>query len=537
MRNIRMMAITAIAVTVAVSAWAADGVWYVDKDNESGVQDGLSWQTAFTTVQPAIDAAYLAGGGEVWVGEGVYDEERQPLIDPAAPKEESNIFDGGSLYMREGVDLYGGFVGDETSRDPRDPAAHETVLDGSTAFAGDNAWHVVYCPVSIAIDGLTIRGGDANLSGSGPRRQDGAGLLLWGADGAVVSRCLFTENKARGVGGGIYGQPGCIIEDCTFTNNWGGVGGGVLLCGAHVRRCTFIGNTGAGGAIATRYVMAAVPSGIEVNQGGTVSQCLFVGNQGRGAGGAIWISDGTQSHPAEMTIDNCVFWGNKTDSIWAEGGAIYVRGGDPCDFCGTDTYVNIINCTFYGNDAGERGKGGALYCVPERYSHVYMWNSVLWNNMPEQQADEMTGVNVYENCLIQGIVSPEHAIFSDDPLFVDPDNGDFRLENGSPCIDSGTASLDEHTAEYGWPVPIAAPAKDIDGVPRPIGAGFDLGAYEYLEPDADGDGVTNAVDVQLVINAALGVAPPGTDADVSGDGKVDAVDVQIVINAALGLYG
>ena len=54
--------------------------------------------------------------------------------------------------------------------------------------------------------------------------------------------------------------------------------------------------------------------------------------------------------------------------------------------------------------------------------------------------------------------------------------------------------------------------------------------------DVDGDGVVNAVDVQLVINAALGIAiNPAFKPDINGDGVVNAIDVQLVINAALGI--
>jgi hypothetical protein len=46
-------------------------------------------------------------------------------------------------------------------------------------------------------------------------------------------------------------------------------------------------------------------------------------------------------------------------------------------------------------------------------------------------------------------------------------------------------------------------------------------------------GVTNVADVQLMINEALGKAPPVDD--LVGNGVVNVADVQIVINAALGL--
>jgi len=61
----------------------------------------------------------------------------------------------------------------------------------------------------------------------------------------------------------------------------------------------------------------------------------------------------------------------------------------------------------------------------------------------------------------------------------------------------------------------------------------------YLPPsgvDIDRNGVVNAVDIQLVINAVLGLSlQPWMDADVSNSGTASAEDVQLVINAALGI--
>src|SRR5262249_39028457 len=54
-----------------------------------------------------------------------------------------------------------------------------------------------------------------------------------------------------------------------------------------------------------------------------------------------------------------------------------------------------------------------------------------------------------------------------DPLFADAAAGDFRPVAGSPAIDMG---LD---------LSADGVSSDIDGVPRPQGAGFDIGAFEY----------------------------------------------------------
>lgn len=51
--------------------------------------------------------------------------------------------------------------------------------------------------------------------------------------------------------------------------------------------------------------------------------------------------------------------------------------------------------------------------------------------------------------------------------------------------------------------------------------------------DVNNSGRVDAIDVQFVINAALGLIP-GAAYDVDGSGRVDAIDVQLVISAALG---
>ncbi len=62
---------------------------------------------------------------------------------------------------------------------------------------------------------------------------------------------------------------------------------------------------------------------------------------------------------------------------------------------------------------------------------------------------------------------------------------------------------------------------------------------ELLPGDVNNDGVVNAQDIQIVINAVLGLPLPdgvtGDDTDVTGSGVTNAQDIQFVINTVLGI--
>jgi len=331
----------------SASAWA--GVWYVDRDNAAGPWDGTTWQKAFRTIQEGIDVAFVAGGGEVWVAEGMYGEART-----APNSDESGVLTG-ALVMKQGVDLYGGFAGTETSREQRDWETHVTTIDGSTARAGSVAYHVVCGANNATLDGFTITGGNAN----GPffPLYFGGGMYI-STVSPTVSNCTFTGNSASETGGGMYnsGDP-CspTVTNCTFTGNSAGVnGGGMGNDGSPtVSDCTFTGNSagdsgggmcnGGGSPIITNCEF----SGNSAHWGGAmfnqqcpavVTGCRFTGNSAEQQGGGI------SSTISSFTVTDCTFMRNSA----AQGGGMCTGGS--CS-------ASIANCTFEENSAGSSGGG------------------------------------------------------------------------------------------------------------------------------------------------------------------------------------
>jgi len=107
-----------------------DPVIYVKADAE-GFRNGSSWADAYTTIQPALTRARAGFGSELWVAEGVYNP--------------SKYITRTRLRLLDGVQIYGGFAGDEASRNQRDFVRYKTYLSGDIDAEGDNdSFGVVY---------------------------------------------------------------------------------------------------------------------------------------------------------------------------------------------------------------------------------------------------------------------------------------------------------------------------------------------------------------------------------------------------------
>lgn len=198
-------------VTFGFGTEAAADVWYVDVANTSGTQTGATWGDAFTEIQPAIDAAHADGGGEVWVAQGVYAEERRHLQEGVPT---------GSLELKPGVLLYGGFAGNEGTRHKRDWEANITTISGKTARNGEPAFHVVFGASGVRLDGFRVEGGYADWVEMGTLRA-GGGVICQSVT-MTIANCIISGNGTGegGAGGGIYCRGSDVtIENCKVVGN------------------------------------------------------------------------------------------------------------------------------------------------------------------------------------------------------------------------------------------------------------------------------------------------------------------------------
>ena len=155
--------------------------------------------------------------------------------------------------------------------------------------------------------------------------------------------------------------------------------------------------------------------------GGTIVRCLIVSNRAARNGGGAALS----------TLDNCVVTDNA--ALGGDGGGLY------------DCQAG--NCTVVGNRASENG-GGSYDGTND--------NCIVYGNTAASEPNISSSVT-------------KHNCFSGNPLFVDAENGDFRLQGASPCIDAGNNKY-------------VSGETDIRGNARIQNGVVDLGAYEFTLP-------------------------------------------------------
>ncbi|MCH7614030.1 MAG: T9SS type A sorting domain-containing protein, partial [Candidatus Marinimicrobia bacterium] len=114
------------------------------------------------------------------------------------------------------------------------------------------------------------------------------------------------------------------------------------------------------------------------------------------------------------------------NSAGALGGGLYFQQGSK---------PTILNCTIANNSAPTGAgifSGGSIVTIS---------NSIIWNNTPTQIFSNSIIIS-YSDIQggqegINGSVNWLEGNIDTDPLFVDPDAGDYSLQGESPCIDAG----------------------------------------------------------------------------------------------------
>ena len=390
-----------------------------------GTGDGTSWMNASGNLQQMINN--LADNnpqnmpGEVWVAAGTYTPQSQVL---------SGTTYSASFRMRDGISVYGGFAGTETSKQERTKGTmpweftNRTILQGSYYTANlswnttDRKWalnsdsrHVVwFAPLpsegktafenTTRLNGVVIRGGYAQ-GGIGATEfltDRGAGIYV-GAN-AYVENCIVTENTATGNGGGIYLAGGRVKNSLVYNNNADGNGGGIYVENGGLVLASMVSNNSADNGAGVYLDHTGKWSDGKLHPEYLLLSTSVVSNNTSRLNGAVYCNKGGVVLQTTITNNNCPTATDNTNITASQTGGLYIN-----------QYGLIINSVIWNNII--QGKNIPMYAqnptadkVRFLYTAASGISNAVWNNTLQQ---EMISLSEDNNNTTDGILEPDFS--------------------------------------------------------------------------------------------------------------------------------
>jgi hypothetical protein len=252
---------------------------------------------------------------------------------------------------------------------------------------------------------------------------------------------------------------GAVLDGLTITNGYGSSqGAGITMSAGTVRNCVVARNANTGG-----INMSA----------GAVSNCVIANNDARGGAG-VYMGAG-------CVVQNCSIVSNRAWNSSATGsGGVVMNGGGVLRNClvaynsggnrsaGVDGISGspvVESCTIAANSNSLAfSSGGGLYLASGTAT-----SCIVWGNMSTGGTNDNVRTNDIALCAYSCAPELTNSInknLTGNPLFKNAALGNFTLQAGSPCINSGT--------NLSW----MANAVDLAGASRIQGRLVDMGAYE-----------------------------------------------------------
>ncbi|WP_342534108.1 InlB B-repeat-containing protein [Lysinibacillus sp. FSL K6-0057] len=384
---------------------ASNSIIYVNLNTVEGSNDGTNWVNAFDNLQSALDKAQ--SGDQIWIAQGTYTPTRK--VDGNDPR-------SATFQMKNGVAIYGGFKGDETTLAERDFEKYKTILSGALPN-GSSAYHVFFhsyfleLDKTAVLDGVTITKGNANGS---TMDLYGGGMFNISRNSPTLTNVNFYGNKAGLQGGGLYNhsESNPILTNVTFTENEAGFQGGAIYnynSGPTFQDVIFeknktTGSQSEGGGI---YNYGSSP---------ILTNVTFIENEAENKGGAM--SNTKQSNPSLTGVS---FDGNKA-LISGKGGGMYNSESSPM----------LTNVQFNKNVASYDGGG-----IANEMSNPTLIDVLFTSNTASSY-----GAGMYN---ASSDPSLDNVIFIGNETFMY--GGGMYNDNSSPTLTNVTFS--ENKAGYG----------------------------------------------------------------------------------------